>query len=237
MGAEANRRGAHADDKEPELDARCLDVKKRFGRRHRDWIEVAEDSTEVGMEDWPIEGPRSSLWVARYLADSGRGGPEAYHKWWRVTAKLGLHDWGVSEHQQNLRFLQLAGSYDQLDIGNLAVIEAISRRIELIEYQYRERTREGLRAAGLGSGPSANITGASALGGEEADLFDGVGKVAGGACVAPQIVEFVAAELEKSAKIDKMSRKAREEKALMQKLSPTSTGDDAKGGGKGTKSK
>ena len=52
-----------------------------------------------------------------------------------------------------------------------------------------------------------------------------------------QIVEFVAAELEKSAKIDKMSRKAREEKALLQKASPTSTGDDAKGGGKGTKSK
>ena len=38
------------------------------------------------------------------------------------------------------------------------------------------------------------------LGGEEADLFDGVGKIVGGACVAPVIVEFVACELEKMAK-------------------------------------
>ena len=222
---------------EPAPDARLLDVKMKFGRRHRDWQEVAEDISEIAMADWPIEGPRSALWVARFLADSGRGGPEAYHKWWRVTAKLGLHDWGVSEHMQNMRFLHLAGTYDQLDLANLAIIEAIARRIELIEYQYRERTRDGIRSAGLGTGASPAIAGALALGGEEADLFDGVGKVAGGACVAPQIVEFVAQELEKSAKIDKQARKARDEKVLMKITPPADTtsppGDGGKGDGKG----
>ena len=114
-----------------------------------------------------------------------------------------------------MRFLSLAGVYDQLDMSNLAVIEAIARRAEVIEYQYRECARKGLRAAGLGSGASSSLTGAAVLGGEEADLFDGVGNIASGAMVAPMIVEFVANELEKTAKIDKQARKAREEKAAI----------------------
>ena len=32
------------------------------------------------------------------------------------------------------RFLSLARTYDQLDLSNLAVIEVIARRVELIEY-------------------------------------------------------------------------------------------------------
>ena len=43
-----------------------------------------------------------------------------------------------------------------------------------------------------------SLDGAAVLGGEEADVFDGVGKIAGGACVAPAIVEVVASELEKT---------------------------------------
>ena len=79
----------------------------------------------------------------------------------------------------------LAGVYDQLDLSNLSAIEAIARRAELIEYQYRERAREGLRAAGLGTGASSSVMGGAVFGGEEADLFGGVGKIAGGAMVAP----------------------------------------------------
>ena len=50
-----------------------------------------------------------------------------------MTKKLSLNDWGVSEHMQMMRLLQLAGSYDQLDLSNLAVAEAIVRLVELIE--------------------------------------------------------------------------------------------------------
>ena len=64
------------------------------------------------------------------------------------------------------------------------------------------------------------MTGAAVLGGEEAGLFDGVGKIAGGAMVAPPIVDFVANELEKTAKIDKQAQKAREEKAALRNTRP-----------------
>ena len=56
----------------------------------------------------------------------------------------------------------------------------------------------------------------------------GVGKIAGGACVAPAIVEFVASELEKTAKVHKQSWKAWEDKALLQY--PTSGTDGPHGG-------
>ena len=72
-----------------------------------------------------------------------------------------------------------------------------------------------MRAAGLGTGASFSLTSSPVLGGEEADHFDGVGKLAGGASMAPQIVELVVAELEKTAKIDKQARKAREEKTVL----------------------
>ena len=136
---------------------------------------------------------------------------------------------------QMMRFLHVAGSYDQLDLSNLAIIEAICRRAELIEYQYRERSREGLRASGLGTGAASSLTGAAVLGGEESDLFDGVGKVAGGAMVAPDIVEFVANELQKTANIDKQARKAREEKALVRGGNAANDGQDpaATGGRRG----
>ena len=64
-----------------------------------------------------------------------------------------------------------------------------------------------------------------------------VEKVAGGAMVAPAIVEFVAAELEKTAKVDKQARKAREEKALMRAGAPgdTSGGQDPGGQRQGPK--
>ena len=148
------------------------------------------------MENWSIEGPRSALWVVRYLSDSGRGGPESYHKLWRMTCSLSLANWGVSEHMQ-MPLCRLLGR----TISSISV-----SRVELIEYPYRERSREGLRASGLGTGASAAE--AAVLGAKDADLFDGVGKNAGGACVAPAIIEFIASELEERATNDKRRRKA-----------------------------
>ena len=49
---------------------------------------------------------------------------------------------------------------------------------------------------------------------EEADLFDGVGKLDSVVCCAPALVKWIAEELRVTAEIDKAARKAREEKAL-----------------------
>ena len=100
------------------------------------------------MAGWPIHGPRSVAWVCAFLARANSAGPEAYHRWWRSVCRLSVADWGVAEHQQLCRYLQLGGSYDQLDLTNLAIIEAIARRLQLIEYQYRERAKAGSHGGG-----------------------------------------------------------------------------------------
>jgi len=199
------------------VDARCLAVRSAGGERWRDWASVARECQEIEMDNWPVEGPRSAAWVVGYLARMGHGGPEGYHRWWRMVSRLSLVDWGVAEHAQLLRYLQLAGCWDQLDVSNLAVVEAICRRLQLIEYQYRERSREGARTAGgVMTGAAGSVAGAAALHGEEVDLFDGIGRVAGGVCVAPNLTEWIAGELERTSRIDKQARKAREERALLQ---------------------
>ena len=203
-------------DGDPLPDARCLTIERRGKQRHRSWDSVANDCTELEMDHWPIDGPRSALWVVLFLARMATGGAEAYHRWWRSITRLSMADWGVSEHFQLCRYLQLAGSYDQLDLGNLAVAEAMARRLQLIEYQYRQRAREAHRGGAQGGAASSTLTGLTVMGGEEADLFDGVGKLDSMVCVAPPLVQWIAGELKKTADIDKSARKAREEKALIQ---------------------
>ena len=172
---------------EPEPDARCLAVAKRFGTtRGRDWRSVAASCTEVEMEDWPIEGPRSSLWVVNFLPKFTDQGPESYHRWWRTICRLAMCDWGVPEHSQICRYLQLGGEWDQLDLGNLALVEAMCRRLQLIEFQYRERARESRHGGGQGGAAASSLTGLVAIGSEESDLFDGVGRMDNVVCVCLQ---------------------------------------------------
>ena len=73
-----------------------------------------------------------------------------------------------------LRLSSHAGTSDQIDLSNLAVIKAIARCMELIEYQYR-----GLRASGLETVTSASLAGAAVSGGEEVDLFGGDREICG----------------------------------------------------------
>ena len=59
----------------------------------------------------------------------------------------------------------------------------------------------------------------------------GIGKFAGGACVSQACVEFAASKVEKTAKIDKQSRKARDVKAFAQ--NPTGGTDGPRGEDRG----
>ena len=196
-------------------DPRCLAVRlDERQKRFRDWAGVTAGCSEVPMTDWPVDGPRSAAWVVSFLARNAPGGPEQYHKWWRTTARLSIVDWGVAEHQQLCRYLELAGTYDQLDLANVSTIEAIVRRLQLVEYQYRERLRDGSQGGVRTIGASSAVAGMAVMAGEEADLFDGVSLGAGGACVCPKLLEHISSELGKTAAIDKAARKAREEKAF-----------------------
>ena len=110
----------------------------------------------------------------------------------------------------------MAGGWDQLDIPNVSVMELVARRLQTIEFQYRERVRLADKAAVFGSGVSPSFAGSVALSAEEADIFDGQERIHSTLCCSPALVKHVSDQLKDESLIAKEARKAREEKAYAQ---------------------
>ena len=104
-------------------------------------------------------------------------------------------------------------SFDQLDVPNISAAEAVVRRLQAIEWQYRERVRETSRSQVVAS---AGVAGAPALTSSEMDLFEGSAKVNATLMVSPQLIKYIAEESKSEADVSKASRKAREERLLAQ---------------------
>ena len=135
----------------------------------------------------------------------------------KTTAKLQTEQWGVQEHEQLMKYLELAGTYDQLDLSNCAFAEAILRRAQTIEWAYHDRLREADSASSKDK-----------MSPEEFAAFSGFSKAGDLLMVAPQLLEHVKTQVEKDAAIMKNIRKAREERELRRK----GPGGGGGGGGK-----
>ena len=61
------------------------------------------------------------------------------HNTWKVNCKLQPSDGGVLEHESICKALELAIEYDQLNIGELAAIELLCHRLQMIQYCWKER--------------------------------------------------------------------------------------------------
>ncbi|CAE7335826.1 unnamed protein product, partial [Symbiodinium pilosum] len=181
-------------------DARTLAV--RYGtdgkrrRELRDGIELASESI---WADWPIKGPRTAKWVGQYFVSNG-GSPMSMHNTWKVNCKLQPSDAGVLEHESICKALELAVEYDQLNIGELATIELLSRRLQMIQFRWKERI--------LGSASSGTVD-------DESHFFLGVDPTRGNLCICPALNTWLGEELHKEAQANKEQRKAREERALL----------------------
>jgi hypothetical protein len=120
-------------------DARLLPIAARDGRRvPRLWREVCDAARVSVFEDWDVPGPRTVRWCIDFINRRG-GGPEDHHKWWKTSNRLFDDQWGVAEHGAVMKSLRHAGCLDQLDLTNLASIEVLMRRAQLIEYTYSDR--------------------------------------------------------------------------------------------------
>ena len=128
--------------------------------------------------------------------------------------KLNSIDWGVSEHALMCKVLELAGTHDQLDVPNSAALEAVGRRLQTIEHQYRERVRDSEHGGCLGAGALASVGGKVPMSVDEAQLFEGAQMINPTICASPALIAHVARELEGESDIAKQARKAREEKTL-----------------------
>ena len=99
-------------------------------------------------------------------------------------------------HEQYCKFIQTALCYDQLNGGNLAVMELIMRQLMLQEEKLKDKFSSAASDAAV-----------------EAHLFGG-DRSRSCLCICPALSEWVADEVRKETLVMKERRKAREERAL-----------------------
>ena len=113
-----------------------------------------------------------------------------------------------------MKIVDKLGWYDGLDLSNLAGAELAFRRLQLIEFVYSERGPGG----GKGSSKTDKTGDAMAsMQQYEATIFLGSHKEFGDCMVAPNLLDYVAEEVEGQAAVLKQVRKAREERAALNK--------------------
>ncbi len=130
------------------------------------------------------------MWVCKHIKANG-GPPTAFYTRILRDLKMAENDRSAHELEVVLNALEVAGTVDQVNLGNLACIELLCRRIQLI--------------LGANSGGGAPVW-------EGAEHFMGLGRRARG--IAPGLQSHVAARLKDEAEVDKQREKAREARKL-----------------------
>ena len=195
----------HKDIDKPEIDARCLPVERdSLGNRFRTWKSVAEslDQSELSGK-FGLDGPRTAQYYCFESSLSGCG-PVMRHATWKHENRLQDEDRLNLIHEMLSEFLELLGCVDQLDLSNLAGVEAICRNLQHTEHEIKKRVEKA--------------------GSEMSDWFLGRPRRAGGAIVSPDLVAWVSDKAQKRASILKEERKLATEQDELRKAK--------KGGGK-----
>ena len=185
---------------EPASDARVLAVESGSRGRGRTFPSYVDAVSEEDFDDFPITGPRSVTWCLEFLRK--RHQPSDHHLMFKTAAKLQSDQWGVQEHEHLMRFIEFGCLYDQLDLTNLAIGEALFRRAQTIEWVYHDK----LRDAGTDS--------KDRLSPEEMVAFSGLDRTGDQLMVAPSLLEHVRGVVEKDAATMNNIRKARKEREL-----------------------
>lgn len=173
-----------------EGDVRTLSVAfEKGGDRWRRIDSAAAEMVEVDMPDFPLEGPRSALWMVRQLHRNSLDFRMHHERWIKSSGVRG-NDRSIFEHRALCRAMDLLISYDQLNVANLAGAETLIRRLVTIEEAYRGR-------------PDAPNY-------EHAEYMSGVTEPADGSLVPPALKKHTAERLKADAEIAKELRKARE---------------------------
>ena len=116
----------------------------------------------------------------------------------------------MQEHEAALKILDLAGTYDGLDIPNSAGLEHLMRRAQLIEFTYSDRSPATPTSSTAGRGDKKGSTGAS----DESNIFLGQSRWHGDVMICPELLDYVSKKTEKEASVMKQAKKAREERDM-----------------------
>ena len=177
------------------------------GERSRDWGASVLELSESRFDDWPLEGPRTCLWLVGAIRRQGFT-PMSRHSWWKQCLGLAVTDPGVEDHALLSDLLEASLWYDGLNIGELLCFEKLARRYQVWEEYYKDSLRRG----------TARTDQTSSLDAEERDLFMGERFSRNTALVSPLLQAHIAEKLKDKAAIQKERRKAQEERTLQPKV-------------------
>lgn len=193
-------------------DVRTLEVRYGInGERHRLFRESVNELQEVAFSDYPFE-PRTTHAYMKAIASISESAT-AQHHMWISSSRIPDGDRSIHEDECLARILDAAVCYDALNVANLACMELVCRRRQL-----------------LAEAHSQNPAAPSYLGAEH---FLGQTYKAGGGIVTPALAEHVAKRLQQQSQIWKEKRKAEENKKPKGKNGPPNPKAtfDGKGGG------
>ena len=121
-----NASATEAVEVEPEGDARIMPVLTVGGRRHRSFREGVAMIKESEWSHWPVSGPRTLAWCARFIVENYES-PKSRHLAWRTQCGLTEKDDGVDTHETAMRFLESLICFDRCQAAELASAELIVR--------------------------------------------------------------------------------------------------------------
>ena len=123
--------------------------------------------------------------------------PLAHHTRFLQSTGLAGSDPSAQEHEHAMRVAEHALSYDQIAGGELASLEVVIRRAQLIELRFRDKV--------IGGSLSVTVD-------DDSHLYLGTGRTRGLLMVCPLLEDWVAGELSRETAAAKERRKLREEK-------------------------
>ena len=166
---------------------------------------------EVEFDDWPLQ-PRTTLSYLKAVAGVAES-CFSQHLAWVSQSRIPEGDRAIHENEVLSRILDTALVYDALNVSNLACMELVVRRKQL-----------------LAEAHSYNPMAPSY---EGADHYMGTAYRPGGAIVTPELTEYVARKMQQESSILKERRKLSEATGSKGKRQGQSKGSTPKGHTKG----
>ena len=200
------------DDRSAGEDVRTLTVTYGMnGERQRGFRETVKEMTMCDFEDFPLQ-PRTTLEYCRAVASVAESATAQHHVW-ASGSRIPDGDRSLFEDEVLARVIDAAVMYDCLNISNLASMELICRRRQL-----------------LAEAHSASPGAPSYMGAEH---FMGQTYKAGGGIVVPSLTDYVSKQMQAQSSIMKEKRKMEEAKSKG-KGKPPKTPPKGGAGGSGT---
>lgn len=182
---------AEGSDRSASEDVRTMEVRYAIsGERQRSFRESVAEMTQVDFDDFPLN-PRTSLPYLKAISSLAESA-FAQHLSWVSQSKIPEGDRAIHEDEVLARAIDLAITYDALQVSNLASMELLIRRRQLIAQAHQYNP----------SAPSY----------DGADHFMGTSYRPGSGVIVQELTEYVSRQMHQESLILKERRKQAEMK-------------------------